>query len=143
MTIGSNWRKFHFFCVSPSTIDAVQNSDGSVTINPGGDDYGAMLCTATRGPGITFTGVAFGGGGYFQATMKFSGPASFWANDIENMNGVSSGVGPNQSPGQATGYGDWIETDFAEFNSPAARLPLKQKLQQWKIAAIERDKNNG
>jgi hypothetical protein len=118
VTIGSNWRKFNFFGVSPATIDAVQNSDGSVTINPGGDDYGAMLCTDTRGPGIAFTGVAFGGGGYFQATMKFSGPASFWANDTENLNGVSSGVGPSQWPGQATGYGDWIETDFAEFDSP-------------------------
>jgi hypothetical protein len=118
VTIGGNWQKFNFFGVSPSTIDVVQNSDGSVTINPGGDDYGAMLSTAARGAGRTFTGVAFGGGGYFQATMKFSGPASFWANDIENMNSVSAGGEPNQWPGQATGYGDWIETDFAEFDSP-------------------------
>jgi hypothetical protein len=61
--------------------------------------------------------VAFGGGGYFQATMKFAGPASFWANDIENMNGVSAGIGPNQWAGQASGYGDWMEADFAEFDS--------------------------
>jgi hypothetical protein len=118
VTIGSNWQKFNFFGVSPSTIKAVQNSDGSVTIRPGGNNYGAMLSTTAQGAGTSFTGVAFGGGGYFQATMKFTGPASFWANDIENMNGVSAGVGPNQWPGQASGYGNWIETDFAEFDSP-------------------------
>ena len=118
VTIGGNWQKFSFFGVPPSTINAVQNSDGSVTIRPGGNNYGAMLSTTGRGVGTRFTGVAFGGGGYFQATMKFTGPASFWANDIENMNGVSAGVGPNQWPGQVSGYGDWIETDFAEFDSP-------------------------
>jgi hypothetical protein len=117
VTIGSNWHKFSFFGVSPSAIAAAQNPDGSVTIRPGGNDYGAMLSTTARGAGAGFTGVAFGGGGYFQATMKFTGPASFWANDIETMNGVSAGVGPNQWPGRAAGYGNWIETDFAEFDS--------------------------
>jgi hypothetical protein len=118
ITIGRNWHKFTFFGVSSSHINAVQNPDGSVTINPGGNDYGAMLCTTARGPGTSFTGVAFGGGGYFQATMKFNGPASFWANDIENMNGVSAGIGPHHWPGQAYGFGNWIEVDFAEFDSP-------------------------
>jgi hypothetical protein len=117
VTIGRNWHKFTFFGVSPSNINAVQNSDGSVTINPGGNDYGAMLCTTARGPGTSFTGVAFGGGGYFQATMKFAGPASFWANDIENMNGLSAGLGPHHWPGQAYVYGNWIEVDFAEFDT--------------------------
>jgi hypothetical protein len=118
VTIGGNWHKFNFFGVSPASIHATQNSDGSVTISPGGNDYGAMLSTTARGAGNSFIGIAFGGGGYFQATMKFNGPASFWANDIENMNSVSAGTGPNQWPGQPTGFGDWIETDFAEFDSP-------------------------
>jgi hypothetical protein len=49
--------------------------------------------------------------------MSFDGPASFWANDIETMNGVSDGAGANQWPGQAAGSGDWIEADMAEFDS--------------------------
>ena len=49
--------------------------------------------------------------------MSFTGPASFWANDIETMDGISTGTGPNQWPGQAAGYGDWIEADFAEFDA--------------------------
>ena len=112
VTIGQNWHKFDFFGVSPSKINAVQNPDGSVTISPGGDNYGALLSTAARGPDTGFAGVAFGGGGYFQATMKFKGPASFWADDIENMNGLSAGIGPHQWPGQPYGYGNWIEVRF-------------------------------
>jgi hypothetical protein len=116
--VGSNWQKFDFFGTNPSTVNVTQNADGSVTINGGGNDYGGQLSTASVGTGTRkFSGIAFGGGGYFQATMSFDGPAAFWANDIENMNGVSVGSGPNQWPGQAKGYGNWIETDIAEFDT--------------------------
>jgi hypothetical protein len=117
VTLGSNWQKFNFFGVDPGSVGAIQNADGSVTITGGGDDYGAQLSTASVGGTGSFSGIAFGGGGYFEATMSFNGPASFWANDIETMDGVSTGTGPNQWPGQAAGYGDWIETDFAEFDA--------------------------
>ncbi|HYZ20876.1 MAG TPA: hypothetical protein VE690_01850, partial [Rhodopila sp.] len=119
VSVGSNWQKFSFYGVNPATVNVTQNSDGSVTINPGGDNYGGQLSTASVDPTAgSFQGIAFGGGGYFQATMSFNGPASFWANDIETMNGVSEGRGPNQWPGQPTGYGNWIEADMAEFDSP-------------------------
>ena len=118
VTLGSNWQKFNFFGVDPGSVGVTQNADGSVTIAGGGDNYGAQLSTASVGSTPhSFTGIAFGGGGYFQAVMSFTGPASFWANDIETMDGISTGAGPNQWPGQAAGYGDWIEADFAEFDA--------------------------
>jgi hypothetical protein len=114
VTIGHNWHKFNFYGVNPSSVNVTQNADGSVTINPGGDDYGAQLSTASVGTtGRNFSGIAFGGGGYFQATMSGTGPMSFWANDIETMNGVSIGTG-------AAPQNSWIEADIAEFDSPGA-----------------------
>ena len=108
VTLGSNWQKFNFFGVDPGSVGVTQNADGSVTIAGGGDNYGAQLSTASVGSiPHSFTGIAFGGGGYFQAVMSFTGPASFWANDIETMDGLApardqtSGLG--RRPGTATG----------------------------------------
>jgi hypothetical protein len=117
---GANWVPYTFTGTSWTNIGAVQNADGSITLDGTGEAFGNGVTTATAGnPGASapWTGVAFGGGAYFEAVMAFTGPASFWANDIETMNGVSIGTGPNPWPGQASGYGDWIETDFAEFDS--------------------------
>jgi hypothetical protein len=117
---GANWVPYTFTGTSWTHIGVVQNSDGSITLNGAGEAFGNGVTTAPAGnPGANapWTGIAFGGGGYFEAVMAFTGPASFWANDIETMNGVSIGTGPNPWPGQGSGYGDWIETDFAEFDS--------------------------
>jgi hypothetical protein len=114
VTIGSNWHKFDFYGVNPSSVNVIQHADGSVTINPGGNDYGAQLSTASVGTtDRNFSGIAFGGGGYFQATMSGTGPMAFWANDIETMNGVSTGTG-------AAPQNSWMEADIAEFDSPGA-----------------------
>jgi hypothetical protein len=117
---GANWVPYTFTGTSWTHIGVVQNGDGSITVNGDGEAFGNGVSTAAAGnPGANaqWTGTAFGGGGYFEAVMAFTGPASFWANDIETMNGVSIGNGPNPWPGEASGYGDWIETDFAEFDS--------------------------
>ena len=111
VTVGSNWQKFDFFGTDPASVPVTQNADGSVTISPGGNDYGAQLSTASVGTTPTnWTGEAFGGGAYFQATMSFTGPASFWANDVENM-ATGSTTGQSMSP-------SWIEADIAEFDTP-------------------------
>ncbi|WP_428535375.1 hypothetical protein [Rhodopila sp.] len=110
VTLGGNWQKFDFFGTNPASIPVTQNADGSVTISPGGNDYGAQLSTASVGTTPTnWTGEAFGGGAYFQATMSFNGPASFWANDVENM-ATGSTIGQSTSP-------SWIEADIAEFDT--------------------------
>jgi hypothetical protein len=116
VTVGLTWKKFNFYGVDPSKVDAIQNADGSVTIKGSANDYGAQLCSASVRAG-RLQGIAFGGGGYFEAVMSFDGPASFWANDIETMYGASTGAGPHHWPGQVAGYGNWIEVDMAEFDT--------------------------
>ena len=121
--LGSTWHKFNFFGVNPASITVKQNTDGSITIaGPDGDNYGAQLSTASLGTTINWAGIAFGGGAFFEASMSFKGDyngpgPAFWANDIENMVSGSAGNGNIQWPGQAGGYGNWIETDFVEFNA--------------------------
>src|SRR5581483_9434670 len=77
-----------------------------------------------------WTGHVFGGGGYFEAVMSFTGvnkdpgPA-FWANDIESMSASDSGdVRARQWPGQPVGYGNWVEVDIAEFNTSGLRYGI-------------------
>ena len=123
-TNGANWVPFAFLGTEWTNIGVVQNSDGSITLNGAGEIYGNGVTTAVP-PGsagnTSWQGIAFGGGGYFEATMAFNGPASFWANDFESMGYSSAGdLTERQWPGQAAGYGDWIETDFAEFDTTNA-----------------------
>jgi hypothetical protein len=117
--LGSNWHPFSFFGTDPASVVTAENADGSVSIVGGGNDYGAQLSTASAtGAAPYFTGTAFGGGGYFEITMATGGPASFWANDIETMAGITAGdLTVSQWSGQAAGFGDWIECDFSEFDT--------------------------
>ncbi len=111
ITIGGNWQETSGAIVS-------QNADGSVTIAGGNNAYNSELETAHPGSNGSFTGEAFGGGGYFQATLSFTGAPStsggwpaFWSNDIE----MQSGNPDTQWQGQPSGYSDWLEPDFMEF----------------------------
>ena len=116
----ANWAPFAFFGTSWKAIGVVQNADKSVSLDGSGQTYGNGLSTAVPGnpaAGVPWRGTAFGGGGYFEAIMAFTGPVSFWANDIETMNGASVGAGPYKWPGQAPQYGDWMECDMAEFDT--------------------------
>lgn len=118
---GANWVPYTFTGTSWTNIGVVQNADGSITMDGTGQTFGNGISTAAAGQYNTardaFTGLAFGGGFYAEAVMKGTGPMSFWANDIETMNGVSVNAGPNPWPGQAAGFGDWMEVDIAEFDT--------------------------
>jgi hypothetical protein len=125
-TLNGNVQKFNFFGCSWTTIGVNQNGDGSISIvGNTGNNYGAELCSAAYHPGPSpyIKGVAFGGGGYFEATISMvnqpsAAGASFWFNDIESMAGGSFGdLTLRQWPGQAVGYGNWIELDAPEFNT--------------------------
>jgi len=101
VTLGQNWTPFSYFGVNPSSIQATQNADGSVTILDSGDNYGAQLASIP----------AFGGGGYFEATLSFPIPASgggggFWSGDSQGLQGNNGGNG--------------VEVDIAEFDDAAA-----------------------
>lgn len=136
-----SWYPFGFFGISYPT-PLINNSDGSVTIpcyngtNNNGcfnsNNYAGQMASAlpsfTGGTWQSFSGTAFGGGGYFEATLAYSGcfadgtygipGAAFWANDVESMNGGSQGdLTARQWPGQPTNYGNWIEVDQLEMNA--------------------------
>jgi hypothetical protein len=94
VAVGSDWHRFGFMGTDPSATNVTQNPDGSVTIAGGGNTFNAQLSSAHPNGGI-----AFGGGGYFEANLSWEGnyngwgtqgsngwPA-FWANDIERMSG--------------------------------------------------------
>lgn len=110
VTVGTNWFS------SRVGVVYVQNSDGSVTISGGGNNYNYQLLTAKPGSG-TFTGTAFGGGAYFEATFSVGGGTpkvtstgwpSSWGLDIEKQAGMTVA--------QPT---SWIEVDAPELNSGA------------------------
>lgn len=121
---GANLFPFTFFGTSwvPVSQDAIQNSDGTITLGGLGQTYGnglssAIVGSSTNPTRLNFTGQSFGGGGFFWATMAGNGPMSFWANDIETMNGGSVGLGAVPWPNVTQPYGDWLEMDMAEFDN--------------------------
>ena len=108
--------------------ESVQNTDGSVTIFGGvGDHTNGQVASATSAANSAgFTGVAFGGGAYFEATLKFDGwqgaaadpnatstgwPA-FWSLSLEHL--LNNGA--DQWPGQVRGFQHFGEIDFLEYN---------------------------
>jgi hypothetical protein len=104
---------------------ATQNSDGSLALPGGGNANGQVNSASATNNAAGFQGIAFGGGGYFEATLKFdgwqsqtstnstsSGWPSFWAMSIEHL----LGNGTAQWPGQAAGYEHFIEVDFMEYD---------------------------
>ena len=118
VTLGANWYQMNFYRASN---DATQNGDGSIAIS--GKGQGIASATRDKTMPHLWRGMAFGGGAYFEAvfhfanadTSKLSQWPSFWGTDIENMsqNAVTE---LTQWAGQPTGFGNWIETDFFEFD---------------------------
>lgn len=118
--MGGNWYDFSFFGFSG--VGGVQNGDGSVTVpGTGARTISTAFQDVNKPDG--WGGTAFGGGAYIEAEFSFANATNgkqsewpaFWANDIENMspNKVTS---VTQWPGQPSGYGNWIETDFFEYD---------------------------
>jgi len=122
VTLGSNW-KVH----SPS---ATQNSDGSVRLSE--DFYAANLNINTAGNGGNFTGVAFGGGGYFEIIFTIENDILGWGGDptgwpawwMNNIEGTFSDV-PNPLV-DAQG----IEYDACEFLDPHG-TPINAGIILW------------
>lgn len=114
--LNSNWFNHNFY--KPVTADqAAQQTDGTLLISGVGNGYG--VCTAFKN-GATWSGTAFGGGAYIRFVFSYVPTATpvtnwpaLWANDIETMS-TNSVTAANQWQGQASNYGNWIETDFFE-----------------------------
>jgi hypothetical protein len=97
----------------------ILNSDGSITLenNGGGFNDGIQSVGIVKGGWV---GTVFGGGGYFEAILKFDpqtvtnvakGFPAWWSIAIEHED-----KNLNQWPGQAKGYAHYAEPDFFEWN---------------------------
>ena len=108
VTLGGHWHPFTFYGTNPADVVASQNADGSLTV-VGRHDYGAQVSTASAtGAAPYFTGMAFGGGGYFEITMAIGGPALFWATTSRRWRAFRRAIrrsssGPPRPPASATG----------------------------------------
>ena len=118
VTLGANWYGMNFY---GGSNDASQNSDGTVTLSGKGQGVASAMRDKTM-PNL-WRGMAFGGGAYFEAVFHFANAdtsklkqwPAFWGADIENMsqNAVTE---LTQWSGQPKGFGNWIETDFFEYD---------------------------
>jgi len=119
---GFDWYPWHFFGQpSPASGSVVVNADGSVLIGALGLVSSLATAAGTR-TDLHWTGVAFGGGAYFEATLKFD-PANtakgtsrawpaFWSMSIEHLASLDGEQWPNQRPG----YTHFIEPDVFEYD---------------------------
>jgi hypothetical protein len=95
------------------------NKDGSLTIN-GGSMWTAALTESPPKWPAKWTGIAFGGGGYFEAELKFNPDdtilgktpwwPSFWSIAVEHFARLKE----EQWPGMPPGYVHYTEVDFFE-----------------------------
>jgi hypothetical protein len=120
---GFQWYLAQFFGKkSTSAKSIVVNRDGSLTLS--GDEKSISIGTAGPAPSSpNWVGLAFGGGAYFEATIRFD-PANtlsakpkqwpaFWSMAIEHL----APLGAEQWVGQASAYTHFIEPDFFEYDS--------------------------
>ena len=120
---GFAWYPSHFFGQQPSRPESVQINPGD-GIELGAGDLAASFETAAPARTASrWVGVAFGGGAYFEATLKFD-PArtaqpnrrkawpAFWSLAIEH----AASLGGQQWPGELPGYTHFIEADFFEYD---------------------------
>jgi hypothetical protein len=121
---GFQWYFFNFYGVVPSSSLAKLNSDGSVSVASLSNYYGNYLTSATQTPAAPFyRGTAFGGGGYFEATLSWNQAAvktstgwpAWWSMSLEHLAGLTS----EQWPGQAKWYSHFAEPDFFEADTGA------------------------
>lgn len=119
---GYNWYPYNFFGAGTAKLSQIQPMLGG-GINLLGDTTGPNgEISSVSANGSTFIGQAFGGGGYFEAVLKFN-PYQVLANASNPANGFPAWwtlaaekiTGNDQWPGQATGYTHYIEPDIMEY----------------------------
>jgi hypothetical protein len=120
---GYKFYPYNIFGAHPPLTDLQLNANGSITLQGATTGPGGEITTVTpnsTGPG--FSGTAFGGGGYFEASLSFnpanntlahSGWPAFWSISAE---GTAVPQLTNQWAGQAVGYKHAFENDFFEYD---------------------------
>lgn len=115
---------FNYFSLSTPPTAYTENSDGSVTCtgnDTGTDSYNATLCTAT--PDATkpngFRGIAFGGGGYFEVTMSYTGTQAGDQVDPMWFLDAIAALNANAALETTEGYNN-VEVDTWEMDVPGS-----------------------
>lgn len=130
-----NWYRAKFFGWPPTSRNAISYIFPSgVRLNISSKDRALRGITsnytlASAAPGVKkkkkWVGKAFGGGGYFEAELKFDPSAvsaegtvgfpAWWLEPIEHL------IGTSQWPGQPKGYVHFVEIDIFEYKKPHKR----------------------
>lgn len=113
------WFTDRFFNWDAVPISSFKYTDEGLIIKTG-RNYEIATAAPAKG-GKKWVGIAFGGGGYFEAELKFDpntvlksdrvGWPSFWSMSIEHLANFPS----KQWYGQPDGYDHFIEVDFFEY----------------------------
>ncbi len=117
-TRGFEWYVFNFFGFQAP--DPVSLSAGAAVINGSAGNANAQICSAGMDGGGNWVGTAFGGGAYFEATLKFdpalvdvkNGWPSWWSMAVEHLAQTSD----EQWVEQAAEYKHFAELDFFEYD---------------------------
>lgn len=116
LSLNGNWFPYNFEGVTPIPGQAVQNTDGSITL-PGADGsgFGANMSTA-HVVSNTLKGIAFSGGYYLKAVAKFT-PTLGSGFPFPAIWGLDSGFLTNNYPwpGQPPGFNHRIELDLMQW----------------------------
>lgn len=131
------WYLGQFFGWPATVPTAVTiNTDNTVTLR---GEIARINTAAPKSDGKGWTGVAFGGGAFIRAVLKFDPDISlegakswpgFWSMAIEHFAGEPS----EQWAGQSPGYAHFIEPDFFEYDLPKSILGGKRyggALHEW------------
>jgi hypothetical protein len=126
VSLGNNWFDWGFYGAGAQPAGATRvNSNGTVLLTGiENNTSGATIATAHPAKNsVNWSGEAFGGGAYFEATLSFTGQGTgpypnggpaFWMLDIEHLS-----VGPYNIawPGAAKGCIHFFEIDAMEYDT--------------------------
>jgi hypothetical protein len=134
---GFNWYLTHFFNSSSETADHLSISPDGLVLTP--TTYTANYNIATAAPANNaqgYVGHVFGGGGYFEARIKFDptkvnfsqGFPSFWGQSIEH----AANKGASHPEGTPAGFEHFAEDDFWEYDiSWATQVAYGTAIHDW------------
>jgi hypothetical protein len=126
VTLGSDWFNWGFYGSGAQAPGAVsQNADGSLLLSGiENNNYGATIASAQPNSNSKgWSGTAFGGGGYFEATLSFTGQGpgpypnggpAFWMLDIEHLSGGPYNLAWPSAP---SGCINFFEVDAMEYDT--------------------------
>ncbi|MDD5674841.1 MAG: hypothetical protein PHC61_11795, partial [Chitinivibrionales bacterium] len=121
---GYKWYVSRFFGFGVTSVSGVVlNSDASVTLENNGAANTGIL-SAGANPDGGWVGTAFGGGGYFEAVIKFNpalisgdGWPSWWSMSLEHMAQLPTVQWPGQAKGPGAQYYEhYMEPDIMEYD---------------------------